>query len=128
VIRRARGRCEYCHTPQAIVVEMAIDHIVPEAAGGQTTLENLCLACISCNAYKHDFQTGLDPNTNESMTLFNPRNKQWSDHFAWSPDGIRVVGLTATGRATIERLRMNRQVMQDARRLWVRASWHPLER
>ena len=33
VTERAGGLCEYCHTAQAIVIEMKIDHIVPEVAG-----------------------------------------------------------------------------------------------
>ncbi len=72
VTRRASGRCEYCQTPQAIVVEMVIDQIVPEIAGGETTPDNLCLACISCNLYKRDFQLGIDPETNSEVILFNP--------------------------------------------------------
>ena len=38
VIERAGDRCEYCQAPLAIVVEMEIDHIVPESAGGPTEL------------------------------------------------------------------------------------------
>jgi hypothetical protein len=34
VTARARGLCEYCQTAQTIVIELEIDHIVPEAAGG----------------------------------------------------------------------------------------------
>jgi 5-methylcytosine-specific restriction endonuclease McrA len=41
VIDRAHGRCEYCQTQQAIVVSMEIDHLIPEAVGGDTTLDNL---------------------------------------------------------------------------------------
>lgn len=37
---------EACQTQQVIVVSMEIDHIVPESAGGETTLANLCLACV----------------------------------------------------------------------------------
>lgn len=33
----------------------------------------------------------------------------WKEHFRW--DGVRVVGLTATGRATINALRMNRAII-----------------
>lgn len=61
VIARARGRCEYCQTQQVIVVSMDIDHIKPEAASGETTLDNLCLACAGCNGYKLYFQNGIDP-------------------------------------------------------------------
>jgi 5-methylcytosine-specific restriction endonuclease McrA len=79
---RARGRCEYCQTPQIIVVEMEIDHIVPEAAGGLTVLENLCLACIGCNGFKLNFRTGEDQTTGEQVSLYNPRTQEWHDQFA----------------------------------------------
>jgi hypothetical protein len=58
VTERAGGLCEYCHTAQVIVIEMEIDHIVPEVVGGVTEAGNLCLACISCNTLKRDYQTG----------------------------------------------------------------------
>ncbi len=121
VIERARGRCEYCQTQQGIVVEMEIDHIVPISAGGETTLDNLCLSCVGCNGFKLDYQVAIDPET----ALFNPRTQSWSDHFHWSDDSLWVVGLTPIGRATITRLRMNRELVVNARRRWVRASWHP---
>ena len=125
VVDRARGRCEYCQTPQIIVVEMEIDHIIPESVGGETTLDNLCFACISCNGFKLDFQTGIDPETREQAVLYNPRMQSWAEHFNWSEDGTIILGLTATGRATVERLRMNRDRMVKARQLWVDAGWHP---
>jgi hypothetical protein len=77
VTERAKGCCEYCQTAQAIVIEMVIDHVVPESAEGKTQLDNLCLACISCNTFKHDFQTEIDPITNEQVSLFNPRIQKW---------------------------------------------------
>ena len=51
VIERAHGRCEYCLTSRAIVVEMEIDHVVPESAGGPTVTDNLCLTCIGCSRF-----------------------------------------------------------------------------
>ena len=60
VTERASGLCEYCHTAQAIVIEMEIDHSVPEVVGGITEAGNLCLACIPCNTCKRDYQTGID--------------------------------------------------------------------
>lgn len=36
-----------------------------------------------------------------------------------------MLGLTAIGRATISRLRLNRADAVDARRHWVEAGWHP---
>lgn len=125
VILRASGRCEYCQTPQAIVIEMQIDHIQPESADGLTELHNLCLACISCNQHKGDNQTGIDPQTNNSMPLFNPRVQNWSAHFVWDSSGTTLIGLTEIGRATIDRLKINRAVVVQARERWVRAGWHP---
>lgn len=128
VTERARGRCEYCQTQQVIVVSMEIDHIVPESAGGETTLDNLCLACVGCNGFKLDFQSGIDPETEQEARLFNPRVQDWRDHFRWSEDSLQIIGLTATGRATIARLRMNRDAVVNSRRRWVEAGGHPPQR
>lgn len=125
VTERARGLCEYCQTAQSIVIEMEIDHIVPESASGETTEDNLCLACASCNSAKGSTQTSTDPQTSETVLLFNPRTQFWSDHFQWSTDGILLIGLTASGRATIARLKVNRDIIVKARQRWVKAGWHP---
>jgi len=125
VVARAGGRCEYCQTPQAIVVEMGVDHVVPESAGGMTDVDNLCLSCVGCNGYKLAFQTAIDPLTGEEVPLFNPRSQDWESHFAWREEGTRLVGRTPIGRATVVRLRMNRERVVQARRLWVAAGWHP---
>ncbi len=125
VVERAKGRCEYCRTAQAIVVEMDVDHIIPQSAGGTSDLANLCLSCVGCNGFKLAYQTGIDLNTGEQAPLFHPRSQRWVEHFGWSVDGTQVLGLTPIGRATVARLRMNREKMVDARRLWVRAGWHP---
>src|SRR5690348_3914829 len=92
VINRAQSRCEYCQTPKAIVIEMEIDHIVPESAGGKTELDNLCLSCVTCNGSKLSSRIGVDPNTGEEILLFNPRLDRWSDHFDWSKDKAYVIG------------------------------------
>lgn len=128
VTERAKGRCEYCQTQEIIVVKLEIDHIVPDAAGGETTLDNLCLACTSCNNYKADHQSGRDPETGIEVNLFNPRHAKWTEHFAWSDDGIYLLGLTPTGRATVARLQMNNTQLVKARRVWVHVGWHPPKR
>lgn len=127
VIKRANARCEYCQTQEIIVVAMEIDHIVPLSAGGQTLLDNLCLSCVGCNGFKLHYQTGTDPETDQEVTLFNPRSQNWRDHFQWSENGLEIVGLTAIGRTTIARLRMNRDSLISARQRWVEAGWHPPE-
>ncbi len=125
VVQRAHGLCEYCQTAQIIVVTMEIDHIVPEGADGLTIETNLCLTCRGCNSFKQDFQTSIDPEDGSRYPLFNPRTQLWHDHFRWREDGLYIIGLTSIGRATINRLRMNRDGIVASRRLWVQAGWHP---
>ena len=126
VIQRASGFCEYCGAPMRIGSDLfCMEHTVPEANGGTTSLENLALACSACNLYKGVTQFALDPITNQAVSLFDPRRQSWSTHFIWSTDTLRVVGITPTGRATVERLRMNREQMIEFRRLLREFGMHP---
>lgn len=110
VIQRAGDRCEYCHLSQAgQEAAFHIDHIIPVVAGGATIADNLALACVSCSLRKAARQRVEDPETGEMVLIFNPRQQVWKEHFCW--DGVQVVGLTATGRATIAALNMNRAIM-----------------
>jgi hypothetical protein len=61
------------------------------------------------------------------VPLFNPRTQTWALHFAWSADGTEIIGLTATGRATVVALRLNNDEIVGARSLWVQVGWHPPE-
>ena len=107
VASRAVGRCEYCRLSQ-LGQEAAfhVDHVTPRAAGGPTNLDNVALACVSCSLRKWAKRTAADPDTGEEAPLYSPREQVWNDHFRW--DGPRVVPLTATGRATVSALAMNR--------------------
>lgn len=126
VAAEAKYRCGYCHLQEAVIgAELEIDHIVPESLGGRTETANLWLACSPCNDRKGDRIGGLDPETYDYVRIFHPRTQQWPDHFVWSADGERMLGRTATGRATIVALDLNRPVLVRARRLWVVAGWHP---
>ncbi|MBW4488816.1 MAG: HNH endonuclease [Trichocoleus desertorum ATA4-8-CV12] len=110
VIQRANHRCEYCGISQlGQVATFHIDHIIPEVAGGETTSENLALACVSCSLRKGARQALKDVETGKIVSVFNPRQQVWEDHFAWS--GVQVVGLTAIGRATVQALDLNRATM-----------------
>ncbi|AUB39580.1 5-methylcytosine-specific restriction endonuclease McrA [Nostoc flagelliforme CCNUN1] len=110
VIQRADDRCEYCSLSQAgQAATFHIDHITPVVAGGTTTANNLALACVSCSLRKAARQMVEDPETREKVLIFNPRQQVWKEHFQWN--GVEVVGLTATGRATINALNMNRAIM-----------------
>ncbi|PSR17345.1 hypothetical protein C8255_13025 [filamentous cyanobacterium CCP3] len=53
VVKRADNRCEYCGISQlGQVATFHIDHVIPAVAGGETTAENLALACVSCSLRK----------------------------------------------------------------------------
>ena len=110
VRQRANHLCEYCHTSERWqYVPFTIDHIVPLSKGGSDEPDNLALACFHCNRRKADKLTALDPDSGEEVPLFNPRRDVWSEHFIWSSDGLFIIGLTATGRATVEALELNRE-------------------
>jgi hypothetical protein len=107
VIERAAGRCEYCGLSQeSQEAEFHIDHVVPRASGGETVADNLALACVSCSLHKAARRSAFDRETNQDVALFHPRRDPWEVHFCW--EDVRIVGLTPTGRATVEALQMNR--------------------
>ena len=67
----------------------------------------------------------IDPITQQDVALFHPNRNNWADHFAWSDEVTAIIGLTPTGRATIEALRMNRTQMIRVRRMWHAMGEHP---
>ena len=74
VVLRAAQRCEYCHLSQlGQEATFHIDHVVPRAAGGRSTADNLALACVSCSLRKWAKRTATDPDTGVDTPLFNPR-------------------------------------------------------
>lgn len=131
---RAGFLCEYCHSAEESSSTLfTIDHILPRSIGGSDELENLALACHRCNNNRYNFISGTDPETEQEVTLFNPRQQQWLDHFIWSADGLEIMGITPTGRGTCDRLDLNDRYHNEraiikARRLWIRAGWHPPKR
>jgi HNH endonuclease len=127
VAERARHLCEYCRMPEAfsLMPRHSVDHITPVCEGGKTALSNLALACQGCNGAKTSKQTGVNPRTSGPVRLFHPRRDRWSDHFAWSEDYLRIVGLTDIGRATVETLRLNRPGVVNLRRVLILEGVHP---
>ena len=127
-VREAAGnRCGYCLAPQSLVLgKLEIDHIFPLARGGTDEETNLWLACPRCNEHKSDKISGIDEETGQSHLLFNPRTQQWKEHFRWSEDGLRVIGLTPIGRATVMALHLDRDPYAIVVRInWVRVGLHP---
>lgn len=128
ILQQARHRCGYCLTPEKISgARLKIDHIQPESLGGPTNEENLWPACHSCNLYKGAQSRGSDPQTGRYVPLFNPRLQLWKRHFSWADGGVRIVGLTSCGRATVQALQMNHKEIMFARRRWVSVGWWPPE-
>ena len=125
----AAARCGYCHTSEEFVgMPLEIEHIVPEAVGGQTVRENLWLACTRCNDFKGDRIQAPDPQGEGPVSLFNPRTHIWTEHFSWTPDGLYIRGRTPIGRATVEMLRCNNEFILIARRFWVESGrWPPAD-
>jgi hypothetical protein len=100
VRRRAEGKCEYCHRPQwPAKLKFTIDHIRSRQHGGTDELQNLAVACGYCNSHKGPNIAAIDPLTGRLTRLFHPRIDDWSRHFRWK--SLRIVGLTAIGRATV---------------------------
>lgn len=123
---RARQRCEYCHSSEWLTGQPCeIDHILPRARGGQTVEANLCLACSPCNAHKRDLTHAIDHEMGVSAPLFHPREHRWSDHFSWSQAGTHIIGLTPTGKVTIDVLQLNRPLVVAARAVWGGVGRHP---
>jgi hypothetical protein len=61
----------------------------------------------------------------ELASLFHPRSQNWDKHFAWNENFTIVIGLTPTGRATIERLQLNRVGVVNLRQVLAAINQHP---
>jgi hypothetical protein len=121
VSARARHACEYCRAPEIVFnLPFEVEHIIPQAHGGETTRDNLALSCRSCNLYKAHSVQALDETTGQEVRLFNPRRDSWGEHFSFVEGTSEILGLTATGRATVSRLRMNSKAQVEARAQWQR--------
>jgi len=124
VRKRARDCCEYCLIPLRYdALPGQLDHIVATQHGGQTRYANLAFACGHCNSHKGPNVGGIDPVSESLVPLFNPRAQRWAQHFRY--EQAQLIGLTASGRATIMVLAMNhprrvslRQDLLDAELFW----------
>lgn len=102
-----------------------MEHVLPLAADGDSSLDNLALACGGCNSHKHTKVDTLDPVNQIRTLLFHPRQQAWHEHFEWSAGYLEIVGKTAVGRATVSALRMNRPSVINLRRVMLLANLHP---
>jgi hypothetical protein len=126
VRERAGRRCEYCQHPDSLTTAPYVcEHVPPRVKGAGDTPDELAWSCPYCNGYKHIKTHARDPQSNRLMPLFNPRRQKWSQHFAWSDSYLNIIGLTATGRATVEALKLNREELVNLRGALLLTGDHP---
>ncbi|MFV1967693.1 MAG: HNH endonuclease [Pirellulaceae bacterium] len=117
--------CEYCRLPQSCQeATFHIDHVVPRDAGGETSLDNLALACVTCSLKKAARTQAVDDQSGEQASIFSHRGQTWDEHFGWTVDW-HAQGLTPTGRAAAEALGMNRPAIIAIRELLADAGRFP---
>ncbi|MGE3540238.1 MAG: HNH endonuclease [Candidatus Tectimicrobiota bacterium] len=126
VVERAQGRCEYCQSRADYATgSFAVEHILPVSRGGSSALDNLAFACAGCNGHKYNRTAAPDPTDNTLVPFYHPRQQPWDTHFAWSADYTQILGLTPTGRATVDALHMNRPGLVNMRQVLYRIGKHP---
>ncbi|HCN30660.1 MAG TPA: HNH endonuclease [Verrucomicrobiales bacterium] len=107
VRERAADRCEYCrmrHRWEPLNV-YHVEHVVARQHRGEDTLSNLAFACPQCNLNKGPNLSSRDPDSDEVVLLFHPRQQRWEDHFEMREG--RISGKTGTSRTTVFLLDMN---------------------
>ena len=94
VAERAEHRCEYCRAPEAIFnFPFEVEHIVPPGRGGGDQDYNRALSCRACNLHKSNHLQAVDPQTQMTVPLFNPREHRWNEHFSADQATGAVLGL-----------------------------------
>jgi hypothetical protein len=123
---RASYSCEYCFSQAKFSPDyFSVEHIVPSVKQGSDDMDNLAYACSGCNNHKFTATIGLDPLSGVEVALYHPRLDNWDLHFRWSDDLSILVGISPSGRATIERLKLNRESVVNLRILLVAVGKHP---
>lgn len=126
IAQRADYRCEYCQSRSDCACEsFEAEHIIPLSESGSNEPDNLAFTCRGCNSRKSDKTEAFDPFTSQTVSLFHPRLHHWNDHFVWDESYLFVIGLTPSGRATVESLQLNRIGIVNLRRLMKLGGIHP---
>lgn len=123
---RAGGCCEYCLSQSRFAPDsFSVEHVIPRFRGGSDEPDNLALSCQGCNNHKYTAVEAVDPVTGDAVPLYHPRRDRWADHFVWTEGFTQIIGLTPTGRATVERLALNRPGVVNLRAVLRDAGKHP---
>ena len=127
VKERAQYLCEYCLSPERFCpAYYEGDHITPVSEGGKNAFENFANACGGCNNNKSNATHAIDPLTGQLVPLYNPRIHNWEVHFCWNDTYTLMLGSSPIGRATIKKLKLNREEVVNLRTLLVSAGLHPI--
>jgi hypothetical protein len=126
VMERAHGCCEYCYAQESYSPDsFSVEHIIPLSKNGTSASDNLAYACQGCNNRKYTSTEAIDPVSGLMVALYHPREQFWNEHFAWNEDCTLVLGLTPTGRVTVEKLQLNRPGLVNLRRILFTLNEHP---
>ena len=94
-------------------------HIIAKQHVGETDdPAQLALACNRCNAHKGPNLSSVDPESQEIVPLFNPRQDSWEAQFMLH--GGNVSGLTPIGRVTVQLLKRNSAYRVELRQEWLK--------
>lgn len=111
VRQRANFACEYCGVTETDSAgQLTVDHYRPRTRSGTDELENLLYCCYRCNLYKADYW----PTQPEDLPLWNPRFEPRGTHLLLLADG-KLYPISASGRFTLQRLRLNRPELVNYR-------------
>ncbi|MEP6988805.1 MAG: HNH endonuclease, partial [Chloroflexota bacterium] len=75
--------------------------------------------------HKYNKTENYDPVTVQKVALFHQRQQKWSDHFVWNEDYSLIIGITPTGRMTVEVLHLNRDGLVNLRKVLYQMGEHP---
>ena len=127
VKERALYLCEYCLSPERFCpAYYEGDHITPLSAGGKDEFENFANACGGCNNNKSNATHAIDPLSGQIVPLYNPRIHIWTEHFCWNDTYLLMLGISPVGRATIQKLKLNREEVVNLRTLLLSAGLLPV--
>ena len=126
IAQRAAFCCEYCISQEKYAPDyFSIEHIMPQAKKGTNAIENLAFSCLACNSHKYTHTHTIDPISGILVPLYNPRTDIWDNHFRWNNDFSLITGITPIGRATIEKLHLNRISLVNLRLVLAFVGKHP---
>jgi hypothetical protein len=124
VAERAGGRCEYCLTPEWILLAgCEVDHVISRKHDGNTDPSNLAFSCARCNRAKGSDVGSVLSATGQYCRMFNPRIDCWEEHFGIA--GARLLARTDIAEVTVRILRLNDQERMAERALLQQIGEYP---